>query len=234
MAAQPPCTWASLTSGLHPQEPAPPPGSQAAHGVSPSLEATQVPAVPAAREGGDTRPRSWGTAETGDSRGRVSCCHLWGYCLQSLRTWSWELVKGGEEAGTSLAVFRAGRAVCPGLRALPAPHRWAPALPSARLRSRRSPGHRARAGRRTQTSVEVMERSHIAVHPANQNKFTCIIAFYYVYTQLRRSPWVHQRHSNVVKGLADPGLFREDSLTACSLPLSAASIAGRQGPARCH
>lgn len=115
MVAQPPCTWALRTSGLHPQEPAPPPGSQAAHGVNPSLEATQVPAVPTAREGGDTRPRSWGTVETGDSRCEVSCCHLWEYCLQSLRTWNWELIKGGEEAGTSLAAFGAGRTVCPGL-----------------------------------------------------------------------------------------------------------------------
>ena len=127
-----------------------------------------MPAVPTAREGGDTRPRSWGTVETGDSRGEVSCRHLWEYCLQCLRTWNWELIKGGEEAGTSLAAFGAGRAVCPGL--------LGPACPaqvgsgSARVRSWRSPGRRARAGRRTQAPVEATERSQIAVHPANQKQ----------------------------------------------------------------
>lgn len=108
MAGEPPCTWASRTSGLHPQEPAPHLGSQAAHGVSPSLEATQVPAVPAAQEEGDAQPCSWGKAGTGDSRGEVSCCHLWAYFLQSLRTSSWELIKGGEEAWTFLAGFGRG------------------------------------------------------------------------------------------------------------------------------
>ena len=216
MAGEPPCTWASPTSGLHAQEPAPHPGSQAAHGLSPSLEATQAPAVPSAQEGGDAQPRSWGKAGAGDYRGEVSCCHLWEYFLQSLRTWSWELIKRAEEAWTFLAGFGAGRAVCPVLLgpACPAQVGCGPSHPAP---SRRPPGlgqgRACAAGRGLDAAHKLPWRPWSALTfpytPQIRNMFTCITALYYVYTQLSRRPWVHQRHRNV-KGLADPGLFRED------------------------